>query len=357
MIWYYLFILFFGSLAAYASQAKKKNGGVYFRPIAFFVSYLILFFFTCFTNSGDDYESFYQIIDTISWDNPNYVTSEIGFNYLCLLIKSLVISPDIVLFILKWLTLTILFGALYLSRNFISIGFSYLVYILLYWLPSLFVIPLFLSSALCTFAFVYYLTKGKRILPIVLVILAAQLHMAAYFSAAFYIYLFFLRKKQSYFFNHILLTTVALLGSLMITVIVRSLAASFDNFFYDVYEVNAGGTGLKIIIEYFILLIIVFCIRKMNKDHYFNELVFSFFVFSLSIAIVNFSINTASRMFFTIMSFYIILLSNYCFEHRNKSDLATLLIYTLCLINGFLTYRNYTEGPIVFVDYHLFNPF
>lgn len=357
MIWCYLFILIFGSLAAFASQVKRKDGGTYFRPIAFVISYLILFIFTCFTNSGDDYESFYLIIDTISWENPIYATSEIGFNYLCLIIKSIVISPDIVLFILKWLTLTILFGALYLSRNFISIGFSYLVYVLLYWLPSLFVIPLFLSSALCTFAFVYYLTKGKRLLPIVLVILAAQLHMAAYFSAAFYIYLFFLRKKQNYFLNHILLTTGALIGSSMITLIVQSLAVSFDNFFYDVYEVSAGGTGLKIIIEYFVLLIIIFSIRKNNKNHYFNELVFTFFVFSLSIAIVNFSINTASRMFFTIMSFYIIVLSNYCFKRRNKSDLATLLIYTLCLINGILTYRNYTGGPIVYVDYHFFNPF
>lgn len=345
-------------MAAFASQASNRfGGGTKFRPAAFLLSYIILFVFTCFTNSGDDYESYYQIIDTISWENPDYITSEIGFNYLCLVIKSLVGTPDLVLFMLKWLTLSITFGALYLLRGSINIGFSYLVYVLLYWLPSLFVIPLFLSSALCTYAFAYYLVKEKKILPIVLVILAAQIHMAAYFAALFYIYLFFLKKKRNYIYNNILISSAAIVGAISIRVLVNALSSSFDAFVYDVYEVNAGGTGLKIILEFSLLLFIVIYIKTTSKDKYYAELVFAFYMFFLAIAIVNFSINTASRMFFTVMSLYIILFSKYCHEHRGKLNIAVLLLYLLCLLNGFLTYRNYTSGPIVFVDYHMYNPF
>lgn len=357
-MFYYLFILVFGSLFAFTSQVKASGHmekKFYFIP--FSISFVILFIFTCFTNSGDDYDSFCLIIDNVNWDNLIFGTSEIGFNLLCVAIKTLVGTPDMVMFVLKGLSLVITFWALYLLRDTISIGFSYCSYVLLYWLPSLFVIPLFFSAALCTLAYAYYLKKEKKVLPIILILLAAQIHTAAYFAGIFYFFIFFLKRKNSYTITNIILIGAAAIGVMFIALIMRYLSSTNDLFHYDEYERNAGGTGLKTILEYMLLLFIIIWIKWTCKDNYYSEQLFCFYIFDLAISAINFSFGSAGRMHYLVMAFYIIMFSKYCYTNRGKFNFVVLLIWLLCLVNGFLTYRNFTEGPNPYVEYQMFNPF
>ena len=201
-----------------------------------------------------------------------------------------------VMFVLKGLSLIITFWALFLLHDTINIGFSYLVYVLLYWLPSLFVIPLFFSAALCTLAFAYYLKRGKKLLPLILIVLAAQIHTATYFAGIFYIFILFLHRKNSYTLTNLFLIGAAVVGVILITLIMSFLSSSYDIFHYDEYERNAGGTGLKTILEYMLLLFIVLWIKRTCKDNYYSELLFCFYIFDLAISAINFSFGSAGRM-------------------------------------------------------------
>lgn len=193
MLILYFFLLVVGTGFAYLSQTKynKITGKVEFHWLPFIASFLIVLYYTGFTNSGNDYDNYYEIIDFVTWEIPIFGTSEIGFNIFCVALKEIFKSPDIVIFVIKTLTLFLVYLSLYLLKDHVSIWYSYFVYILLFWLPSLFVIPLFLSSSMCLLAFTIFFLYKKKITPIILILLAAQIHTATYFASLFYFFIFF----------------------------------------------------------------------------------------------------------------------------------------------------------------------
>ena len=104
----YVSIYLLTTLFAIKSQARSSVGQVYFKWRWLVASFMIHWVFLCFTNISVDYKNYMRIILNVSFENL-FLDSEIAFNGLCLILKCLFKSPDIVIFFIKSITLLIFY--------------------------------------------------------------------------------------------------------------------------------------------------------------------------------------------------------------------------------------------------------
>lgn len=150
---------------------------------------------------------------------------------------------------------------------------------------------------------------------------------------------------------------IVIVSSIMITMLVNYLSAQISDFHYGEYEREAGGSGIKTILEYLMLFVVVAVIYTSDLNRYIPELLFLFFIFDVMISIINYSYGTAGRVHYLMMPEYLVLFSSYVHKPTKKTIPAVLLLIVICLLNGFLTYVNFTQGPEPYVSYKFFNPF
>ncbi|MBQ0088671.1 MAG: EpsG family protein [Prevotellaceae bacterium] len=349
---------FLAKLAQPYGTSANGNLQSRIKKIPYIASFIVTWFFLAFTNIGSDYENYRTIIDTISFENPLYGDSELGFNYLCIIIKTIFNgNPDAVIFFLKTLTLAIIYVSLYKVADKISLPFSILAYISLYWLPSFYLFPIMLSGALCLASFVDWHLTGKKLRPLFFIILACFIHMSAFLIIPFFVVLYRLPSNNNYvrfnFFFFIGALTLLFLSNFLISY----MAANLTIFHYDTYNKGESiGTGLRVIVEYALLYVSYSFLNGKNTDRTFKELVFVFVTTNLIVSIAAYSFDVISRVQYLLMPMYLILFSK-IMKTMKKSDISVVAISLVLLLNGFLTFQAEIYGEGYLLTYNFFNPF
>lgn len=190
----YIFIFFTTTVLASSSQVILKNGDILYRPSRLFFSFMIHWFFLVFTDIGVDYQNYTRIIDRVTL--YNFLSdSEVGFSALCLLLKSLFHSPDIVIFFLKTITLILFYFGFNKVKGKVELGVTVLCYNAFLYLQGLYIFGMQINIALL-FLSVIYILNQENIKSIVFLILASSMHSTGLFFIPIYILFFWFNRRN-----------------------------------------------------------------------------------------------------------------------------------------------------------------
>lgn len=358
-------ILFSISFASY-SQVNDSIGKKTIRKIPFFLSFAIPWFVIAFTKIGVDYENYAYLIRIISPSNYLIESSETLFNLIVLFLKTYISeNPDVVIFILKTITLLLVYRAIYSLRTQVSIGFSVAAYMLLCYLPSFYLITIMLACAIVLNAIAIYYKSHKLIIPIGLVILAGLIHNSALVFLPVFIVLIYLNTqgRLTGLKKWIVLAAyaIAVLGSSWIF----NYVSSFAGFHYGNYASNAfNGSGVMIIIIYLPLMYVVHLYVTSDLETMKKNGIFVFALTSLVFNILSYRFRVIERMEFLLIPLYMIyfagayrsskIRTNYAMLTFSKKELL-LLLYLL--FRGVLVFTSRVTISSGLDQYLFFNPF
>lgn len=269
----YSFIFIVASLFAFNSQKFYDFGkNDKFIPKSFVMLFLILCFFYAFNDVGVDtphYRTYFDEYKTFQDTSTHFGAVEMGYQYLNILLHYITDNSYTAIVIIRTFQLAILFGAIYLLRDRIHIGFAVMAYVALYYFQSFNLLRSSLAGSLCIFSFALFF-KRKYIWAIVSAFLAFEFHKSAiFFLIALFLYSLtygsFLKKNRKLL---IILTVTALfivlrVGADLITLFLMN---DFGGGRYEDYMDNTGTSmGVFVLIQYFPVFAVLYLMRN-NKN-------------------------------------------------------------------------------------------
>lgn len=370
----YLGVIIVSSLLAFASQSISFADGTHrmtnFRKIPFVLSLLTAWFFIAFTDIGADYYNYYKIAREETWQSfATKYSVEPGFGLLCLILKLFVgEQAHVVVFLLKTITIGLVFGAIYLTRKKIIVGYAVTAYMGMVYLPSFYLISIALALGILLVAMAYYINKHKCILTFILTLLAAQIHDSVYIFLPILIALFIMDKVDGASKPVQLFLTVGYIALVFMAGTIYSIAQStISGFHYNRYGGNSfSGTGLMIPVLYVPLFVIIYYMKKRYVLTKIQEnRLFVFAVSSLFFNVLSYRFSVIERMEFLLVSLYILFIPEVLFSSRvicqgNKIRYKTLtgvLYISYLLFRAYLRFVERTTLASGLYYYQFFFPF
>ena len=368
---FYILVILISTFLAFKSQIEIEENGkrrLKFRKIFFILAFLIPWIVIAFTNIGSDYKNYYYIIDRLNWNNYNkYVSEEAGMNLMFLTIRNIVNNTDITIFFIKTITMLLIYSTFYIIRDKIKIGYAVFAYLLLVYLPSFYLLTITLAASIVYLAIILRIYKNKKIIPVVLILLAAQLHNSAYIILPMYFFITLLMDNKQVKLKKIIFTVAYVSVIFLASFIFDYFSTSVQGFHYKGYGSNSySGTGIMLIVMYVPLLIIYLYLKKYNKNNLMNNAFFAFMLTSLLFKLLSYKFTVIERMEYYILPLYSCIIPTIIFE--NKLD-STSKISRFSITKIFLMIILYLlfRGIIVFIErtmstsgvglYKMFNPF
>lgn len=370
----YLSIIISSTALAFASQRIRYVDGIYttvkFNKSIFLISFIIAWIFIAFTNIGVDYYNYYYIVRQESWQTFTSIFSvEPGFGLICVLLKQFV-STDahVVLFILKTVSIILAFWGIYLTRNKVVVGYAVAAYMGLAYLPSFYLMSISIAMGVVFLAMGYYINKHKFFLPIILLIIAAQIHNAVYLFIPVVIALIVVEKAKN---ASNLIKALLILAYIAFGVfagrIYNIAQTSISSFHYGNYGSNAfSGSGAMIIVLYVPLLLILYLFyKKYEISEIQRNRLFVFALSSLFFNVLSYQFTVVERMEFLLLSLYTcfipeVLFSSGVIKHERGLKYKTLtgMLYIAYLVfRIYLTIDERTTVASGLSQYFFFNPF
>jgi hypothetical protein len=369
----YIGIIVVTTVLGFVSQKMVTNDNgettSLFRKTPFCAAILVAWLFIAFTKIGVDYNNYYYIIRQESWSTFTSIWSvESGFGLLCVVIKQIVGgNADQVIFILKTLTILFTFLAIYSVRNKIIVGYAVFAYMTLAYLPSFYLLSLAIAMSVVFMAMAYFMNRHKYIIPIILLIIAGQLHNAVYIFIPVFLALYFLERskrasnlvKTLLFISYI---AVGFFSGQIYSIAQRSIAG----FHYNNYATNTfSGSGIMIIILYAPLAFLIYMMLKYDLTESQKNRIFIFSLSSLLFNVLSYRFIVIERMEFLLLSLYVlfipeVLYSSGIIKHgvkvRYKS--FTWIVFALyMLFRAYLVFSERTTMVSGMGEYEFFFPF
>lgn len=299
---------FFSQKLSLCENGEVKE--VKFFKRRFLLAALIPWFFIAFTKIGVDYINYYYIVRQESWSTfKTVLTVEPAFGLLCVLIKTIISdNPDIVIFILKTISLTLSFLSIYMIHEIISVGYAVLAFMMLAYLPSFYLISLALTMSIVFFAMSYYVKYHKYLIPLLLIVLGGLFHNAGFIFLPVFISLFIIEKakKTSVIFK--LLLTIVYAAAIFFAGNIYNLAQrSFSSFHYNNYGTNAfAGSGMMVLALYVPLVYLLYLLAKYDLKAEQKNRLFIFSLSSLLFNVLSYRFLVIERMEFLLLSLYVL---------------------------------------------------
>lgn len=362
----YISVIILATIFASCSQVNSLVGKKTIRKIPFFLSFIIPWFVIAFTKIGVDYDNYAYLIRIISPSNYLIESSETLFNVIVLFLKTYISdNPDVVIFILKTISLILVYRAIYSLRNQVSIGFSVAAYMLLCYLPSFYLITIMLACAIVLNAIAIYYKTQRMVFPIGLVILAGLIHNSALVFLPVFVVLIYLnmQNRLTSLKKWVVLAgySVAVFGSSWIF----NYVSTFSGFHYGNYASNSfSGSGAMIVIMYLPLMYIAYLYTQSNLETTEKNGIYVFALTSLVFNILSYRFRVIERMEFLLIPLYMIYFAGAYrkLKTREKSAMWTfskrelfLLLYVL--FRGILVFTGRVTISSGLDQYHYFNPF
>lgn len=368
---FYIIIIAISSFFAFKSQIEIDEKGekkIRFRKIFFLLSFLISWFIISFTNIGSDYENYYYIIDRLTWSNYNIFSSEEpGMNLVFLIIREIVHNTDVTIFIIKTVTIAIIFYTFYIIKENLKVGYAVLSYLLLVYLSSFYLITISLAASIVYLAIDLKVYKDKKILPIILILIAAQLHNSAYIVLPMYMMILIFYNNKQVKLKKILICIIYIITILLSGFIFNYFSTSVKGFHYNNYGTNDfSGTGIMVIFMYLPLLLLYCYIKKYNKNEKMNSIFFVLALTSCMFKILSYRFRVIERMEYYILPLFSNIIPTIIFENNldkvkdNKKLTVTrvfLFFILYLLFRGSLVFFERTTSISGVGIYNFFNPF
>lgn len=348
----------------YDKTLKIQLPTVKFRLPYFLAAIFTLWLFLFFSNIGPDYDSYALLISRITWQNySSFFDLEPLFNLLLLLIKGICgDSIALTIALIKTLTVIIVGISFYIRRNHTNLTFGFFCYILWCYLPSFYLLPMILATSIIMLACAIMSQYKKKIIPLCLVILAAQIHNSVYIYLLVFIASLFVGKvdklsKMKRFFVIIAYLSVAISA----TSIFLYASTFISNFHYGGYIIaNRETPGFLFIIMYAPLFYICFRVLAVRKDAAITNLIFLYILTSALIKITSYSFTVIGRVEYLLIPLYSNYFAEFAFKNpnvgigRKKTTLFGLLIIVYILFRGWMNFSSELEWMGI---YRFFNPF
>ena len=368
---FYIIIIAISSFFAFKSHIEIDEKGekkIKFRKIFFLLSFLISWFIISFTNIGSDYENYYYIIDRLTWSNYNIFSSEEpGMNLVFLIIREIVHNTDVTIFIIKTITIAIIFYTFYIIKEKLKVGYAVLSYLLLVYLSSFYLITISLAASIVYLAIDLKVYKDKKILPIILILIAAQLHNSAYIVLPMYMMILIFYNNKQVKLKKILICIIYIITILLSGFIFNYFSTSVKGFHYNNYGTNDfSGTGIMVIFMYLPLLLLYCYIKKYNKNEKMNSAFFVLALTSCMFKILSYRFRVIERMEYYILPLFSNIIPTIIFENNldkvkdNKKLTVTrifLFFILYLLFRGSLVFFERTTSISGVGIYNFFNPF
>lgn len=369
----YLSIILICTCFAFRSQRIIASEGAIaktrFKSVPFIISGLLAWVFLAFTNIGVDYNSYYMIAYRSSWETYNKIISvEPGFALLCATLKSIVGSnPDAVIFIMKSLQILLTFISIYMLKEKIDVGYAVFAFMTLVYLPSFYLISIVLAGSVVLFAMSLMIKRDKYLIPLLIIILAAQLHNAVYLFLPSYIAIWILNKNKNLSRIYRVLILVGYIG---VSFFASQLFAYFQNniagFHYSNYELSStGGSGLMVMVMYAPLAYLVF--RMSQYDIATNTLneIYVLSITSFLFNILSYQFRVIERMELIIAPLYVLLLPEVLFDSgvikregpRKNKTIVHIIYIAYMVFRAYLVFTSRTTVQSGMSQYHFFMPF
>ncbi len=316
--------------AYFGSKSQKQPGGRT-RDISFLklvLSFLPLWLFMALSKPGTDYENYSAIIESVSWDNPVYGTSEIVFNYLCVFLKTISGGNiDRVIFLIRTLTIVIVYLSFYKLRSKINIGYAVLIYGGIHYLISNYTLNMSLAASLELLSFSVLYTTNRKVLSYLLSILGGLFHISGFIALLLYLVISFSLKKPNLFSSiKWFYLSVLLLFVFSLSFIVNDLQNRFEFFHYAEYlddEVNK--VGFKVIVEYVLLFFAYINFSKISKDQRLINVFYIFITATLFVSFLSYRISVGSRLLTVLMAQNVVIIPQVVKLCKRKGSIALCL--------------------------------
>lgn len=337
------------------------------------IAFLIHWFFLVFTDIGTDRDEYISIIEDRAEIYFSYGI-EVGFNGLCFLLYKLTQSADIVIFLIKTLTLIVFYLSFYKLRHSVNLGYAFFSFNTMAYFQGYYLLSMQLGIALVFLAYTYALYRDY-VRAFLMVGVAVTVHSTALMMLPlFALSCFYSWKRNKINRKHILIQFImVVIITLSFGVIMTAAISSIPMFEqYQKYDLSGkyDGSGLMIYLTSAILLYITYRVYNSRLDYNYINLTFIFVLYSICFATIGYKIDVFSRMnkyFFACINIVSLPLfvryleyqkKQYVFSKEKKS-LGIVLISFYLALNGILTFMAQISitGPSDIGVYHLCNPF
>jgi len=295
-IWLYNLIFAFVTGFAFLAQKryKAKPGA---KNIWFFLSFLFAWFFFAFNNTGSDLSNYIAQYEQSSLTAAFIFAAglETGYRLIIALLHTAIENPYVGIGILKTIQLALIYGCVFKLRDKISVGYSIMAYMALFYFASFNIFRLSLAGSLALLSYVLLLEK-KRFKSIVTILLACTIHSSvviyAIALATYFCYLGF--KKIRSLFRFVVLLAVPIVVFFGRDIIFFVLQSGFFMDRYVDYATAESTFGVMQIIFYLpVFYVLIRDSKNASADYYDVNFIFSLAGFA--VALIGYIVGMLSR--------------------------------------------------------------
>lgn len=346
------------------STINKRNTNLFF----FFLSFIIPWFFISFTKIGVDYKSYYDITEMLTWSTiSKYSDLEVGFNFVLLTLKTITGNNyHVALFLLKTITIAIFYSCIFVLRDRLRLGYSVFGYLMLVYLPSFFLLSQCFASAIVLIAVTLYIKKKKILLPLIILLLATQIHNSCFLIIPCFLILSLISKHQKHSSLLILFSFFIYSFAIIFAKQIYSIAQNtIVGFHYNYYGSNDwNGSGLLVFAMYIPLLGIYFFLKNNGEKGFLMNALLILILTSLFFKILSYIFVVIERVEFLLSFTYLIIIPIILFNaYKHKNRLANNLpaisgfIFLYFAFRGFLVFSDFVLPRTGLASYAIYNPF
>lgn len=280
------------------------------------VPFIIHWFFCCFTNIGVDYQNYYRIIENIGTSNA-FEGVEIGFTWICIILKTLSFNPDQIIFLLKTLTVVLFYKGFYKLRKTTIIPLAILSYNVLIYLQGFYLLSMQLAIALL-FLSVIHLLFGTRNKSVFYMLMACLIHTSSILLLPIYVILMYMQSKKALISVRQICVLVCVMATISVcfTIIYDYAINSIPIFqYYVAYELSdtdqATGSGLGQIVFYLPIFYFILQIYRSNLSSNIKNGAVIFSIVGFTYALLGYKVEVLMRInesFFCLYAIFIPLL-------------------------------------------------
>lgn len=375
----YSSIIFIAFFLAYKANGKVHVvGGIFqkqkFDSFYFWTAFLVLCFFTIFTDTGVDYYNYYRQIERghdisdIYYYNQIEPLFTLWSHYGWIIFNGKI---HVVIATMKFVTILLYFLSFYMMRAKINVAFSVLLFSSIAFLPSFSIIRIVLASSFLIFGCALYFNKKPLVWVLFFMLLGVFMHFSSIMlliAVLTYLLLFKYTKDKVtnkyvmfiliFFILFSTTQTIQILSSFI------SLSDSFDHYqkYVDTIHSSSFGVLFVLFISYSLIGGTLYLVRKCFDIHAFlfmQVLV----IYAFSFEFLGTQIPVLERSTYVFMPVYCLIfpycIQSYSIIEKKKYSSLELAVILFCVFRLYFVFKSRVmpDSDSQLYYYHFFNPF
>lgn len=300
----YCFIVLFSTLLARISKKRiiYNSDGEMIRTYdkhCFFLCFIFVAFFAATNGVGADKPMYAYFFSTSSFDRI-FAGSEPGYEIFMWLSRFVINDSNVFLSLFGLFTVVNVFWGIWKLKDKISIPWAVFIFTSQYYFQGFNLMRMYFAVSLLIL-FAHYIDEGKYIKYGVAILIAATFHYSMLFVLVAYVMSFVFNRllRGNFGFKVVVLSilsivfsTVAVRGITRILVFSNAVIYKYVSYLSDVSLANPGLKWIFNIIPFVFALIFM---RMLYQGNLYMSITVSYFMFSLVISLLSYSVPVIGR--------------------------------------------------------------